>query len=92
MIAKNVLQQEEVYLQRSIGCDEGDSGWYIGPNNEEVSGELEIIYAHELLKMKPEIIEVLALPYNYLVVFEKDEMKVILNECDVDIWGDTDKK
>ncbi|SCC49822.1 Uncharacterized protein BC10311_03885 [Bacillus wiedmannii] len=56
MIAKNVLQQEEVYLQRSIGCDEGDSGWYIGPNNEEVSGELEIIYAHELLKMKPKII------------------------------------
>ncbi|SCC49814.1 Protein of unknown function [Bacillus wiedmannii] len=34
----------------------------------------------------------LALPYNYLVVFEKDEMKVILNECDVDIWGDIDKK
>ncbi|RXJ16742.1 hypothetical protein ETJ91_14990 [Bacillus albus] len=89
MIAKNVLPQETVYLQRSSGCDEGDSGWYIGPINEEVSGELE---AYELLKSKPEIIQVLALPYNYLVVFEKDEMKAILNECDVDIWGDIDKK
>lgn len=89
VIAKNVLQQEEFYLQRSSGCDEGDSGWYIGPINEEVSGELE---AYELLKSKPTIIQVLALPYNYLVVFEKGKIKAILNECDVDIWGDIDKK
>lgn len=92
VIAKNVLQQEEVYLQRSSGCDEGDSGWYISPINEEVSGELEIIYAYQLLKMKPEIIQVLTLPYNYLVVFEKDKIKAILNEYDVDIWGEIEKK
>ncbi len=92
VIAKNVLQQEEVYLQRSSGCDEGDSGWYIGPINEEVSGELEIIYAYELFKMKPAIIQVLALPYEYLVVFEKDKIKAILNECDVDIWSEIENK
>lgn len=88
VIAKNRLPQETVYLQRSSGCDEGDSGWYIGPINEEVSGEFEIIYAYELLKMKPAIIQVLALPYNYLVVFEKEKMKAISNECDVDILGE----
>ncbi|CAM3982895.1 hypothetical protein BAQ48_17870 [Bacillus luti] len=91
VIAKNVLQQEEIYLQRSSGCDEGDSGWYIAPINEEVSGELETIYAYELLKMKPAIIQVLALPYNYLVVFEKDEIKSILNESDIDIWSEIER-
>ncbi|MEJ9269659.1 hypothetical protein P4480_31620, partial [Bacillus thuringiensis] len=91
VIAKDVLQQEEFYLQRSSGCDEDDSGWYIGPINEEVSGELETIYAYELLKMKPAIIQVLALPYNYLVVFEKDEIKSILNESDIDIWSEIER-
>ena len=42
--------------------------------------------------MKPAIIQVLALPYNYLVVFEKDEIKAVLNECDVDIWSELEKK
>lgn len=91
VIAKNVLQQEEFYLQRSSGCGEGDSGWYIGPINEEESGELETIYAYELLKMKPAIIQVLALPYNYLVVFEKDKIKAILNENDVEIWSEIER-
>ncbi len=38
--------------------------------------------------MKPAIIQVLTLLYNYLVVFEKDKIKAVLNECDVDIWGE----
>ncbi|HDR4604247.1 hypothetical protein OB975_10695 [Bacillus cereus] len=92
VIAKNVLQQDEVYLQRSSGYGEGSSGWYIGPiNEEEESGELETIYAYELLKMKPALIQVLALPYDYLVVFEKDKIKAILNECDVDIWSEIER-
>lgn len=91
VIAKNVLQLEEVYLQRFSGCGEGDSGWYIGPINEEASGELETIYAYELLKMKPAFIQVLALPYDYLVVFEEDKIKAILNENDVDIWSEIER-
>ncbi|RAN87251.1 hypothetical protein B5P41_24515 [Bacillus sp. SRB_28] len=87
VIAKNVLQLDEIYLQRSSDCDEGDSGWYIGPINEaEETGELEGIYAYELLKGRPAIIQTLALPYEYLVVFEKDKIKAILNDKDVDIW------
>lgn len=92
VIAKNVLQLEKIYLQRSSGCGEGDSGWYIGPINEEASGELETIYAYELLKIKPAIIQVLALPYDYLVVFEKDKIKAILNDNDVDIYSEIERK
>ncbi|WP_028399132.1 immunity protein Imm33 domain-containing protein [Ectobacillus panaciterrae] len=88
VIAKNVLQLDEIYLQRSSDCDKDDSGWYIGPVNEaEETGELEAIYAYELLKIRPSIIQVLALPYEYLAVFEKDNIKAILNDNDVDIWN-----
>lgn len=89
VIAKNVLQLDEIYLQRSSDCDEDDSGWYIGPVNEaDETGELEAISAYELLKIRPSIIQVLSLPYEYVAVFEKDNIKAILDENDINIWSD----
>ncbi|KWU58976.1 hypothetical protein QCI77_27895 [Bacillus cereus group sp. MG9] len=88
--AKNVLQLDEVYLQRARDCEKGDSGWYIGPvdETEETEGKLEAFYAYQLLKIRPSIIQVLALPYEYLVVFEKDKIKAILDDNDVDVWNE----
>ena len=54
---------------------------------EETDGELEAYYAYQLLKIRPSIIQVLALPYEYLVVFEKDKIKAILDDNDVDVWN-----
>ncbi|PEC84647.1 hypothetical protein COK00_03725 [Bacillus cereus] len=90
--AKNVLQLDEVYLQRASDFEKGDSGWYIGPvdeteETEETEDELEAFYAYQLLKIRPSIIQVLALPYEYLVVFEKDKIKAILDDNDVDVWN-----
>lgn len=87
--AKNVLQLDEVYLQRARDCEKGDSGWYIGPvdETEEIEGELEAFYAYQLLKIRPSIIQVLTLPYEYLVIFEKDKIKAILDDNDVDVWN-----
>ena len=84
-----MLQLDEVYLQRARDCDKGDSGWYIDPvdETEETDGELEAYYAYQLLKIRPSIIQVLALPYEYLVVFEKDKIKAILDDNDVDVWN-----
>ncbi|MEH7460197.1 hypothetical protein V7183_24235 [Bacillus sp. JJ1127] len=88
VIAKNVFQLDEIYLQRSSDCNENDSGWYIGPVNEaDETGELEAISAYELLKIRPSIIQVLSLPYEYLVVFRKDSIKAILNENDINVWS-----
>ncbi|EOO17047.1 hypothetical protein IGA_03228 [Bacillus cereus HuA3-9] len=84
--AKNVLQLDEVYLQRASDCEKGDSGWYIG-SVEETEDELEAFYAYQLLKIRPSIIQVLALPYEYLVVFEKGKIKAILDDKDVDVWN-----
>ncbi|PGE43449.1 hypothetical protein COM53_27010 [Bacillus toyonensis] len=84
--AKNVLQLDEIYLQRAEDCEKGDSGWYIGPV-DETEGELEAFYAYQLLKIRPSIIQVLALPYEYLVVFERDKIKAILDDNDLDVWN-----
>lgn len=63
----------------------GHSGWYIGPVEDNDTTELYALYAYQLLKIKPEIIQVLALPNDFMVVFEGNEIKAVLNENDVDV-------
>lgn len=86
VVAKNILEVDSIYLQRSGGAERGGSGWYIGPVNEEDdTEELEAFYAYQLLKIRPSLIQVLALPYEYMVIFERDKVKAVLNERDEDI-------
>ncbi|MDZ5610869.1 hypothetical protein U2I54_28985, partial [Bacillus pseudomycoides] len=84
--AKNVLELDDIYLERTKDCENDDSGWYIGPvNDEHDTEEYEAFYAYELLKLKPSLIQVLTLPSGYLVIFEKDEMKAVVDENNVNI-------
>ncbi|CAK8585117.1 immunity protein Imm33 domain-containing protein [Priestia megaterium] len=88
VVAKNILEVDSIYLQRSSNCEQGDSGWYIGAVNEEDdTEELEAFYAYQLLKIRPSLIQVLALPYEYMAVFEKDEVQAVLNENDEDVFN-----
>ncbi|MBC1800338.1 immunity protein Imm33 domain-containing protein [Listeria booriae] len=90
VVAKNILQKSDIYLQRSDGQEKGDSGWYIGAVNEvDDTDELEAFYAYQLLKIRPELIKVLALPFEYMVVFNNDEIKAVLDAEDNDIWLST---
>ena len=74
-------------MQRTGDVEKGDSGWYIGPVEDNDNPELYALYAYQLLKIKPEIIQVLALPYDFMVVFEGNEIKAVLNENDVDVFN-----
>lgn len=89
ILCKGVLELEKMYLQRTGGVEKGDSGWYIGPVEEDNTTELYALYAYQLLKIKPEIIQVLALPNEYMVVFEGNEIKAVLNENDLDVFKDS---
>ena len=87
ILTKGVLELEEIYLQRTGDVEKGDSGWYIGPVEDNDNTDLYALYAYQLLKIKPEIIQVLALPYDFMVVFEGNEIKAVLNENDVDVFN-----
>ncbi|WP_458524252.1 immunity protein Imm33 domain-containing protein [Listeria welshimeri] len=71
-----------MYLQRTRKVEQGDSGWYIGYLEDTNTVEL---YTYQLLKLKPETIQVLALPNDYMVIFDGKEVKAVLNENDEDI-------
>lgn len=84
--SKGVLNLDNIYLDRNGSCVKGDSGWYIGPVDEANSNEeLEAYYAYQILKIRPSIIQALALPRGYMAVFNKDNLEAILDEDDIDI-------
>jgi hypothetical protein len=87
LLTKGVLELEKIYLQRTGDVERGDSGWYIGPVEDYDTTELYSLYAYQLLKIKPEIVQVLALPNDFVVVFEGSEIKAVLNENDEDVFN-----
>ena len=84
--AKNVLELDHIYLERTKDSEKGDSGWYIGPiHDEHDTEEYEAFFVYELLKLRPSLIQVLTMPSGYLVIFEKEELKAVVNERNVNI-------
>lgn len=84
--AKGVLELDNIYLERNKEHEKGDSGWYIGPVDESIAtDELEAYYAYQLIKVRPSIIQTLALPSGYMAIFNKDKVVAILNDNDIDI-------
>lgn len=86
--AKGVLTTRRIYLERASNPTRGDSGWYIGPvDNNKDEPPLEAYYVFQLLKIRPSLLRALALPPGYLVVFEGDTIDAVLDETDVDVWA-----
>ena len=48
--------------------------------------DYETIYAYQLLQKRLSLIKVLVLPYEYIVIFNGDEINEILNEKDESIF------
>ena len=83
---KDVLKLDNIYLERNVEHEKGDSGWYIGPVDESISHEeLEAYYAYQIIKIRPSIIQTLALPSGYMAVFNKDKLEAVLDENDIDV-------
>jgi hypothetical protein len=85
VIAAGVLELDHVYLERSKDVPFGDSGWYIGPVDEE-AGKLNAIYVYQLLSARPEFMSVLALPPGHMVVFLRQAVESVVDERDREIW------
>ena len=86
VLAKGAFESDHYYLQRQDTDKKGDSGWFIGYQNQDTAGFVSI-YAFEILKMNPKLIKVLILPANYLVVVNGGYIQTILNEQDEEIFS-----
>jgi hypothetical protein len=79
---KGAVKEREIYFMRTAERSKGDSGWYIkskARNTGNAAESYEAFYAWQLLALRPSVIGVLALPHDYIVVFDGDEIRAIVN-------------
>lgn len=86
VLAKDVFESEHYYLQRQDTDRKGDSGWFIGYQNQDTD-DLVAMYAFEILKKNPKLIRALILPVDYLVVVNGGAIQAILNEQDEEVFS-----
>ncbi len=84
-VAFGVLAQPQLLLERKRPPLLDDSGWYIGPMEP---GETECVTmrVYELLRIRPALVSVLALPTGSLVTFDGDSITTVLDELDAELW------
>ena len=87
VVACGALAHAHIYLERSEPTDDNDSGWYIGPADEPGEVECEHRRVYELVRERPALLRVLGLPSGYLVAFEGDAIKTVLDTRDQDLWA-----
>jgi hypothetical protein len=92
---KNVFKHRRIFLIRDRLYKKGDSGWYIGPVNKEVNlknpKEFKSMTVRTLSKTYPHLYQVMMLPLNYIVVFDRDEIISISDTKDNELWDETIK-
>jgi len=91
IIANGALEQDGIALCRDGARKKGDSGWCIkfldGEKNSTKASDYTAYPAFRLYSLYPAFIKLLALPYEYIVVWDEGEMKAILNDEDEDIFN-----
>lgn len=87
IVGRGVLEEEKIYLERREKAFDNDSGWYIGPQEGEVSeDELEVIHAYSLIDERPELIQVLNLPIGYMAILDGETIQAIVNADNEKVW------
>lgn len=86
-VAKGAISKPHICLQRFK--DLGGSGWCINEiimENDRYAladaSEYETIFAYQLLELRPSILRVLLLPYDYMIIINEDEILEILDQND----------
>jgi hypothetical protein len=79
-VAKESFSESTIRMERIPVSNKGNSGWYIEALPSNVDMGLEAIHAIQLLKLRPSLIKVLGLPFGYMVIFEGDTIKEIIDE------------
>ena len=90
LVAKGHLSTSRIYLDRRQPDVRDFSGWYLGPFTEEApvhdQDQLELLYIFQLLQLRPAVLKVLNLPFNYVVVFNEDAIDMIFDSNGTVVW------
>lgn len=89
VLRKGVLSEPRVFARRTKPTPE-DSGWYIGPASGSTTApnaeDLEAISLYELMNRRPHILFALALPIDYMVIWNGEVIEALLDPQGRNLW------
>ena len=87
VVENNAWESSKIYLERTSG-DEGDSGWYLGRNDNgpEGAGNISMPVA-DLLQSRTDLTEILALPPGFLLTIDATGVTAVLDEKGKEVWA-----
>jgi len=90
VMKKGVLSEARIYAERQDPRP-GDSGWYVGPRSKGGAApgvdELEAKWVFEFGKLRPCLLDVMALPPGYVAIFDGERIEGIADPNDRDLWN-----
>jgi hypothetical protein len=90
VLKRGVLALRRIYLHRREPVSDLDSGWYIGPADDigepPDSSQLDAIHVYRLVNVRPALLRVMALPPEYMVVLDGDEIEAVVDPSNRRVW------
>jgi hypothetical protein len=88
IVARTSKEHYDIYLVRISGCSSDDSGWYIGPSDGTKPDKFEGMTVSDLLKVRPDMKEILTLPTGYFVMMRGNTVKTVIDSHNVIVCSD----
>jgi hypothetical protein len=89
-VAQGCLQTADLFLKRDPPLSGEDSGWFVGRLEDLEAGksaEVQAMHVYEVFRLRPRLVNVMALPPGYLVIFRGDSVRALLDK-DLHVrWG-----
>jgi hypothetical protein len=90
VLKRGVLDLGRIFLHRREPVSDRDSGWYVGPADDSGEppdpGQLDAIHVYRLLNIRPAWLRVMALPPEYIAVFDGDEIEAVVDPSNRRVW------
>ncbi|AKQ65568.1 hypothetical protein A176_002480 [Myxococcus hansupus] len=88
VLEEGCLSETDVFMERTPDAPSGDSGWFIG---RVVEGEgervLTALRVWHLLRLRPRLVDAMALPRRFLVVWHGDDVVGVQDANGNERWG-----
>lgn len=71
---KRVFEEDRIYMHNHEINDRGDYAWYVGEFDDDAdcgNEDIEVCYVYELMDKYPNLVQVMLLPKEYVVVFDR---------------------
>lgn len=87
IVAKGSWSATRIYFVRNGAAGPGDTGWYLAPTDLKGITALHKVPVRDLLEVRPDFRELLALPERHLIIIDAGGIRSIFTPTGDDVWA-----